>query len=250
MNKVEFGISHLYVGIFDEDSAGNIAMGKPDAIPGAVSLTLDAETNETKFYADNTVYWSDFTDNGFSGEVNVALFPESFKLKYLGYEKLANGGIAQVKNAVKPKAYLMFQAEGDEAARKVIMYNIAFGAISREHNTVNENKEVDTETVPITVTGSNSTGITRASYDNTASAYSTLFTNPPAPARLTEMTKSFSGDGTTKTFDLTVEPVQIKSVKVDGLYEDDYTISSDEITFTSAPANNAAIVVTFTKASA
>lgn len=248
MNKVEFGISNLYVGTFDEDSQGNISMGNPEHIPGAVSLTLDAETNETKFYADNTVYWSDYTDNGFSGEVNVALFPESFKLKYLGYEKLANGGVAQVKNAVKPKAYLMFQAEGDEAARKVIMYNIAFGAISREHNTVNENKEVDTETIPITVTGSNSTGITRASFDNTAAAYPTLFTAPPAPARPTEATQSFTGDGSTDEFELTNAPVQIKSVRVAGLYVDNYTLENKTLTFDEAPASGAAIVVTYTHA--
>lgn len=248
MNKVEFGISNLFVGVFDEDSQGNITMGTPEAVPGAVSLTLDAETNETKFYADNTVYWSDYTDNGFSGEVNVALFPESFKLKYLGYEKLANGGVAQVKGAFKPKAYLMFQAEGDEAARKVIMYNIAFGAISREHNTVGENKEVDTETIPITVTGSNSTGITRASYDNTASAYPTLFTTPPAPVRPTETTKSFTGDGDQTQFDLTSTPVQIKSVRVNGLFNDHYTISGTKIVFDTAPADEASIVVTFTTA--
>lgn len=182
-NKVEFGISNLYIGTYTADvQTGTVTLGTPYHLPGAINLQLDAESNEQKFYADNVVYWSGYTDNGFTGSLEVARFTDAFKKQFMGYVELDDGGLAQVKSATKPSVYICFQSEGDAQKRRGIIYNVSLGALSREYATVEENVEPTTESVDLTVVGDNATGITRVGYAEDATGYATLFTNPPVPA--------------------------------------------------------------------
>lgn len=180
-NKVEFGLSNLYVGTYTVAGNGDVTLGTPYHQKGAVSLTLDPESDSNDFYADNVKYWSGYSDNGFTGSIEVAKFDSDFKTQFLGYRALTDGGIAQIKNAVLPSVYVMWQAEGDVEARRCIMYGVSLGAISREYNTIEESKEPVTESIDITVTGDNGTGIVLTSYKPADTGYSTLFTAPPVP---------------------------------------------------------------------
>ncbi len=87
-----------------------------------------------------------------------------------------------MKNATKPSVYIAFQVEGDAESRRVIMYNASLGAITREFATIEEEKEPATETLAVTVTGDNATGVSMASYKPGDAGYDTLFTAPTAPA--------------------------------------------------------------------
>lgn len=180
-NKVEFGISNLHVCTYEVNN-GTVTLGTPLAVPGAVTLTLEPQGDDNTFYADNTAYWSQYSDNGFSGSVTVAMFPDEFKKQFLGYIDLDDGGVAQIKGATKPSVCLMFQSEGDAEQRRGILYNVSLGNINRSYNTVEDAVEVDTEEIDITVVGDNATKIVKVSYDKTSAAYNTLFTTPPTPA--------------------------------------------------------------------
>ena len=180
-NKVEFGISDLYFGTYT-DNNGTITLGTPYHQAGAVNLSVEAESESNDFYADNVKYWSGFSDNGFSGSIEVAKFDAKVKTDFLGYVQLDDGGVAAVKGATKPNVYIMFETQGDDKARRVIMYNCALGSITREYATIEDSKEPATESMDITVTGDNTTGLTVVSYDYDATGYATLFTSPPVPA--------------------------------------------------------------------
>lgn len=180
-NKVEFGISNLYVGTYSVDTAGVVTMGTPYHQAGAVSFSPEEQSESNKFYADNVVYWSGYTGGTFEGDLEVAKFDDTFKTQFLGYISKGDGGIGVVKNAVKPNVYIAFQVEGDSESRRVIMYNCSLGGITREYSTEEESIEPATETIAVTVAGDNKTGVSMVSYAQTASGYSTLFTSPPAP---------------------------------------------------------------------
>lgn len=181
-NKVEFGISNLYVGTYSVGTTGTVTMGTPYHQAGAVSFAPDENSDKTDFYADNVIYWSGYSGGTFEGDLEVAKFDDTFKKQFLGYiEKASDGGLAVVKNAVKPNVYIAFQVEGDAESRRVIMYNCSLGGITREYATIEEPKEPATETIAVTVAGDNKTGISMVSYNKTTTGYSTLFTNPPAP---------------------------------------------------------------------
>ena len=180
-NKVEFGISNLYVGTYSVDTTGTVTMGTPYHQAGAVSFSPDENSDKTDFYADNVIYWSGYSGGTFEGDLEVAKFDDTFKKNFLGYIEKGDGGLAVVKNAAKPNVWIAFQVEGDAESRRCIMYNCSLGGITREYATIEESKEPATETIAVTVAGDNATGISMVSYNQTATGYSTLFTNPPAP---------------------------------------------------------------------
>lgn len=180
-NKVRFGLSNLYFGTYTVAANGAVTLGSPVKVPGAVSLNLDPETEETVFWADNVKYYVTNADNGFTGEVEVAAFSDDFKTTFMNYVALADGGIAQIKGMDNQTCYMMFQSEGDAQSRRGILYNVSLGQISRSYQTTEGTNEPQTATLSITVVGDNETGITRASYTEDATGYSTLFSAPPVP---------------------------------------------------------------------
>ena len=181
-NKVEFGISNLYVGTYTVGTTGTATMGTPYHQAGAISFSPEEQSESNNFYADNVIYWSGYTGGTFEGDLKVAKFDDTFKTQFLGYiQKASDGGLAVVKNATKPKVYIAFQVEGDSESRRVIMYNCSLGGITRAYATEEESIEPATETIAVTVAGDNKTGISMVSYNQATSGYSTLFTNPPAP---------------------------------------------------------------------
>jgi hypothetical protein len=109
------------------------------------------------------------------------MYDDEFKTQFLGYKALTNGGLANVKNATKPNVYIAFQVEGDAESRRVILYNCSLGAITREYATIEDSKEPATETLAVTCTGDNKTGVTMAVYKPADDGYDTLFTAPAAP---------------------------------------------------------------------
>lgn len=181
-NKVEFGICQLHVGTYSVDDQGVATLGTPYHQPGAVSFSPEEQSENNVFYADNIAYWSGYSGGTFEGDLEVAKFFDEFKTQFLGYKALANGGLANVKNATKPNVAIFFQVEGDSESRKVALYNCSLGAINREYNTIEENKEPATETLGVTCVGDNKTGVTMAVLKPGDSGYDTLFTAPAAPA--------------------------------------------------------------------
>lgn len=184
-NKVEFGISNLHVGTYT-DNNGTVTLGTPYAQKGAVSFSPEEQSEATNFYADNIIYWSGYSGGTFEGDLEVAKYDDAFKKQFLGYKELTNGGLANVKGATKPNVYIAFEVDGDAEKRRIIMYNCSLGGITREYNTIEENKEPTTETISVTVTGDNGTGVSMATFKPDDAGYDTLFTSPSAPVLASE----------------------------------------------------------------
>lgn len=180
-NKVEFGISNLHVGTYSVADDGTVTLGEPYHQRGAVSFSPEQDSSENNFYADDINYWSEYTEGPFAGNLVVALFDDDFKTQFLGYVRLTNGGLARVKGAIKPNAYVAFEIKGDAEKRRAIFYNCSFGAITREHTTIEDTKTPNTETLPVTIAGDNATGVTKAVLKPGDAGYDTLFTAPAAP---------------------------------------------------------------------
>lgn len=180
-NKVLFGFSDLYIGLYTVDDDGTVTMGEPYHQAGAVGYSADPQGDNYTFYADNIAYYSSYSSGTYEGDLEVAMFDDDFKKLFMGHLQLDDGGIAEVKNASKPNVYAMFAVQGDKEERRVIFYNGTLGSITREYQTIEENVEVVTETAPLKFTGDNKTGITKVTYKPGDSGYDTLFTNPPVP---------------------------------------------------------------------
>lgn len=152
-NKVQFGLSHLYVApILTTPVGGPPTWDKPIAWPGAVSLSQDAETEETVFWADNTRYWGTYQDNGYAGELEVARIIEEIAVQIYGWNIDSLGGLVEVSNGQKKNFAILGQFEGDMHAARWVIYNCSAGKPDTESNTTEESTDPQTQTAPYTAT--------------------------------------------------------------------------------------------------
>lgn len=180
-NKVLFGFSDLYIGTFTVSDAGVVSMGTPYHQKGAVGFSPEENSDQEVFYADNVPYYTTYSTGTYEGDLTVAKFDDTFKKNFLGYVELDDGGLAQIKGATRPNIYIMFEIQGDQHKRRAIFYNGSLGAITREYNTIEENRTPVTESISVTFTGDNGTGITKVTYNEGDTGYETLFSAPPVP---------------------------------------------------------------------
>ena len=178
-NKVKYGLKNVYYAVATIDDDNKATYGNPKKWPGAVSLSLDAQGDTTKFRADNMNYWIGQSNNGYEGDFESALIPDSFRQDVLG--DIVDGDGATYEDADAKTVYfaLLFQFEGDVKARRHVMYKCSATRPSVSGSTTDENIEPQTETLTITadsiyVTAVNK-NVTKAYADETDSAYTNWF---------------------------------------------------------------------------
>lgn len=121
-NKIQFGLRNVhYFPITDTD--GDITYGAPVKVPGAVSLTLDPRGDLAEFYADNMLYYSSSSNDGYDGTLTIARIPEQFAIDALGEVKDENDGTLTERADAKQKPFaLAFEFDGDQKATRHILY--------------------------------------------------------------------------------------------------------------------------------
>ena len=145
-DKVKFGIKnvHIFPQLTDAPTFGPVI-----DVPGAVSLSLDAQGDISKFYADNIVYYQTSANNGYEGDLEVALIPDEVFEKIFNYVKdEANVYTENASKNVVPFA-MTFEEEGDQAGTKFVLYNCTATRPSRSLATVEDSKEPTTQTLSI-----------------------------------------------------------------------------------------------------
>lgn len=151
MNKVKYGLKNVHYATITE-TQGAITYGTPVAIPGAVNLTLDAEGDITPFYADNITYFQSAANNGYSGELEIALIPDSFRTDILNETLSENKLVAEYANDMPKPFALGFQIDGDENETLYWFYNVTPTRPSTSSSTVEDVITPITDTMSITAT--------------------------------------------------------------------------------------------------
>lgn len=151
-NKIKFGISRCYYAVATIAANGSATYGTMKPLPGAVSLSLDAQGDTNKFYADNIVYYTTVANNGYEGELELAKVPDDFLKDCLGYSADAKGVLYEDAGAQAAHFALVFQFEGDAHAKRHVLYNCVASRPSVSGTTKEESIEPQTETISITAT--------------------------------------------------------------------------------------------------
>ena len=118
-NKVQFNLKNVHVAVLGAEGT----YGTPIAVPGAVSIALDPQGEVTPFYADGIVYYHSNRNNGYSGDLEVAKYPEKVLIDIWGFE--LNEDKVLVENAdIEPKSFaLLYQIDGDKTDSLYCLYN-------------------------------------------------------------------------------------------------------------------------------
>ena len=150
-NKVKYNLKNVHAAKLTKGNDGTFTYAAPRAIPGAVSISLEAEGESSPFYADDIVYFRSTSNNGYSGDLEIALIPEWFRTEILQEAKDTNGVLVERSDITESVYFaLLFEFDGDVNAIRHVLYNCTASRPSIESETKEETIEPGTETLSLT----------------------------------------------------------------------------------------------------
>jgi phi13 family phage major tail protein len=179
-NKVKYGLKNVHYAVATINATDNTATYEtPVPWPGAVNFNASANDSNTTFRADNIDYWIGNANNGYEGDFESALIPDSFKKDVLGYIEDANGVLVEDANAPTVHFALLFQFEGDANATRHVLYNCTATRPAVSGATTSDTIEPQTETATIRAIAIHNASldkdVVKASCTPTQTAYATWF---------------------------------------------------------------------------
>lgn len=199
-NKVKFNICNVHYALQTIAEDGTVTFDTPVAMPGAVSLSLDANGEPSNFYADGYAYYTISNNMGYEGDLELAMIPESFRTDVLGEELDTNKVLVENANVETANFALLFEFDGDVRKIRHVLYNCAASRPSIESQTNEDEIEVQTETLALTATPlANGCVKAKTGDDTTDAVYTNWYQSVYMPAEVEATAESTKSTSTTKT---------------------------------------------------
>ena len=148
-NKVKLNICNVHYAPITVAEEGTVSFGTPVPMPGAVSISMDPTGEPESFYADGIEYYVINNNQGYDGDLELAMIPESFRTDILKEEQDANKVLVENANSETGSFALLFEFDGDIRKIRHVLYNCTASRPTIEAKTNEDEKEVQTETLTI-----------------------------------------------------------------------------------------------------
>lgn len=145
-DKVKFGIKNVHIFPMKDNTP---SYGDVIDVPGAVSLSLDAQGDINKFHADNIVYYQTSANNGYEGDLEIALIPDEVWEKVFNYVKDEDNVYTENTGKVVTPFAMTFEEDGDQTGTKFVLYNCTATRPSRSLSTTQDSVEPTTQTLSV-----------------------------------------------------------------------------------------------------
>lgn len=151
MGKVIYGLKNVHYAIYDEQTK---TYGQWKAIPGAVSLSSDADTTQNDFYADDAVYATISATAKETGTIEFACITDDMYADLFNYTTDATSGLTyQNTEPIGKTVALGYEVSGNEGKMRGVRYNVTFTAPSQSSNTMTDSTNPDTVSANYTAVG-------------------------------------------------------------------------------------------------
>ena len=144
-NKVKFNICNVHYAPITVAEEGTVSFGTPVPMPGAVSISMDPTGEPESFYADGIEYYVINNNQGYDGDLELAMIPESFRTDILKEEQDANKVLVENANSETGSFALLFEFDGDIKATRHVLYNVIVSRPGTTGATKTESTEPTTQ---------------------------------------------------------------------------------------------------------
>lgn len=181
MNKVKYGLKNVHFAKATINADGTATFGSVRPMPGAVNLSLDPEGELSKFFADDSAYYSFSSNAGYAGDLEIAIVPDEFRTEILGEGIDSNGVQYEDSDAAAQPFALLFEFAGDKNRVRHVMYNCTATRPAVAGATTEESIEAQTETLSLSCGSIHNAAldknVVKAKADDTKDAYANWFTS-------------------------------------------------------------------------
>lgn len=181
-NKVVYGLRNAHYAVVTENADGTLTYGTPVALKGSVELTLEPKGEQTDFYADDVLYYTTQSNQGYETTLTLANIPTEFKTDVLGESYDETSGVLTESSDQKPsRIAFLFEFDGDQKAVRHVLYNCTVSRPSLSSATKTEAAEPRTNELSLVAAPRTNDGVVKRSTttntpDTTYDAwYSTVF---------------------------------------------------------------------------
>lgn len=145
-NKVKFNLKNVHIAPINKETG---LYDEVFALPGAVNLSLEAQGDIEPFYADGIVYYQSAANNGYEGDLEVAMITDEFREKIFGEKPNIDGVTVEDVNVQYNDFALGFQVDGDIHETLFWYYRVSATRPTTEAATTEGNKTPQTDTLTI-----------------------------------------------------------------------------------------------------
>lgn len=187
MGRIRYGIKNAHYALATDDGTGALTYGTPVAIPGAKSISLDAEGEDVDEYADDTTWFHTVTNNGYSGTIEFedTASADAFLEDVLSLNKDAVTGKVTEKASDQPKEFAFGAqftlAGGTETAKRFWLVRVTASRPSIAGETKESSIAVQTNTINIKAVPRISDDTVKHTCVSTDSVYANWFTDVENP---------------------------------------------------------------------
>ena len=190
-NKVRYGLKNVHYALITEAADGALTFGVPKRILGAVSIGMQRKGEKVNFPADdNSDYYARAVNDGYDGDLELALVPDEFLIDCLGERTDDNGVQVENRDGKAAPFALLFEFDGDETKTRRVLYYCRSERPDIKGETRGKNDTPQSEKLTLTARPRPDTGDVKAKCTQDKTQYGSWFEAVYSPVGATE-----PGDG-------------------------------------------------------
>jgi phi13 family phage major tail protein len=183
-NKVIYGLKNAHYALITEGVDGVHTYAAPVPLEGAVEISLEPKGEQSDFYADDRLFHTTVSNQGYETTLTIANFSREFRTDVLGEVLEGTDNVLTETTAARPKNIaFLFEFDGDQKAVRHVLYNCTVARPSLTSATKTETAEPSTQELTLVAAPRPSDGVVKRSTlsDTPDTIYDVWYTAVYAP---------------------------------------------------------------------